>query len=81
MPFDHVPLFLEVVEHEEYVDIDAEYDASGKLIRTTPIESTRTAFVHLRAPDGTTVRAAIPSERLDDFLAMMFPDDFKPESA
>jgi hypothetical protein len=71
--YERVPLFLEVVNHEEYVKVEVE---SGEVIGTKPIEGSGTAFLHLRAPDGTVVRAEIPHERLDDFLALMFPQDF-----
>jgi len=76
MPFERRPLLLEVVNHEEYVEVEPEYGPTGEVVASTPIEGTRTAFLNLRAPDGTTVRAEIPHERLDDLLAMMFPDDF-----
>lgn len=61
------PVF-ELVRHEEYVEID---DVTRK-----PIDGTRTAFLHLKAPDGRIIRAEIPHADLDPVLAMMFPKDF-----
>lgn len=71
-------LFLEVVNHEESVEIEQIRDPSGAIVQSKPIEGTRTAFLHLRAPNGTMVRAEIPPERLDEFLALMMPEDFDP---
>lgn len=76
----HRPLFLEVVDHEEYVDLEVERDETGKIIKQTPINESRTAFVHLRVPSGKVIRAQIPHENLDEILALMGPDDFDPDS-
>lgn len=62
-------LLLEVVDHEEYVDLDDSHQ---------PVEATRTAFIHLKLPEGPTVRAQIPHENLDPLLAKMWPEDFEP---
>ena len=71
------PVFLEVVDHEEYVEVDVERDASGKVIGgEVKKEGARTAFLHLRAPDGRIVRAEIPHGDLDPILALIYPEDF-----
>jgi len=82
--FQHVPavrqVSLEVIDYEEYVEVEEERGEAGELLSTTPIEETRTAFLHLRLPNGKMVRAEIPPENLDDVLAVMFPEDFDPNS-
>ena len=67
LPKPH-PLFLEVVDHEEYVEFDEE--------SRTPIEGTRTAFLRLKDPDGRIVRAEIQHGDLDPLLALIWPEDF-----
>ncbi|AGP40765.1 hypothetical protein [Sorangium cellulosum] len=74
MSFERRPLFLEAVDHEEYVKVEPEYGPSGEVISASPIEGTRTAFLHLRRSDGVVVRAEIPYEHLDPILALMIPD-------
>ena len=64
------PVLLEFVDHEEYVEVDP------SVLGTGPIVGARTAFLHLRAPDGTLVRAQIPHEQLDGLLALTWPEDF-----
>ncbi len=76
MPFDRRPLFLEFLDHEEYVELDHQL-RPGEVTRAIPIEGSRTAFLLLRAPDGSVVRAEIPQARLDGLLALQFPEDFK----
>lgn len=66
-------LFLEVIDHEE--SVETKRDSTGK---TVPIEGSGTAFLHLRAPDGTIIRAEIPHEELDRVLWFIWPDDFDP---
>ncbi len=61
------PIFLEVVNHEEYVEVD--------VATKTPIKGTETAFLHLKAPDGSTGRAEIPHAWLGNVLALQFPHD------
>ncbi len=72
-------VFLEVINHEEYVQVEPKYGPDGKVAGGTPIEGTRTAFLHLLAPDGTVIRAEIPHGHLDRVLAMVFPDMLSPE--
>jgi hypothetical protein len=74
MNLDSRSVFLEVVDHEEYVEVEPEYGPSGEVIAATPIEGTRAAFLNLRLPDGATVRAQIPPKQLDPILALMIPD-------
>jgi len=62
------PIILEVLDHEEYVDL--ERNSAGQW---EPVAGTRTAFLNLRWPDGTRVRGQIPHDRLDDILVLMFP--------
>lgn len=74
MSFERRALFLEVVNHEEYVQVEPHYGPSGEILGATPLEETRTAFLNLQLPDGTIVRAQIPYEQLDSILALMIPD-------
>lgn len=67
-------VFLEVVDHEEYVEVEARYGPTGELVGATPLGETRTAFLHLQAPDGTRIRAEIDHGQLDAVLGMMFPE-------
>ncbi len=68
------PLFLEVLDHEEYVEVDVDRDAEGRIVNATPIEGTRTAFLHLKSPSGSVLRAEISHEHLYPLLALMIPD-------
>jgi hypothetical protein len=63
-------LFLEVVKHEEFVEFEPERDESGKLV---PKKDGRTAFLHLRAPNGTVIRVGVEPEQLNEFLGLMMP--------
>jgi hypothetical protein len=67
------PLVLEVIDHEESVNIERQAGPSGEP-EWRATEDGRTAFIHLRAPDGSTVRAEIPQDRLDHLLGFMFPE-------
>lgn len=56
-------LSLKVVDHEESVDFNE---------KTKEIdEASRTAFLHLKAPNGRIVRAEIPAADLDPLLALI----------
>jgi hypothetical protein len=58
-----------VIDHEEYYELEPLEDGKKAVI-----EGSQTAFLHLRAPDGTIVRAEIPYAHLDKLLAMIIPD-------
>ena len=66
-------LFLEVVGHEEQVEFEPESDSSGKAVLKKGAGTAGTAFLDLRAPNGTIVRVAIAPDRLDEFLGLMMP--------
>lgn len=68
-------VFLEVVDHEEYV----EFEKSGSA-PYVKIDGSETAFLNLRLPNGKMVRVEIAHGNLDDVLALMFPEDFDPDS-
>lgn len=63
-------VFLEVIHHEEFVDLDDGLN---------PIAGTRTAFLHLKTPTGTAIRVEIPHENLDPLLTLLWPEDFRRE--
>jgi hypothetical protein len=67
-------ILLEVVDHEEFVEVDERRDDSGRLIEARPKEGTRQAFLHLQGPDGMLIRAEIPAGQLDPILALLYPD-------
>ena len=81
MPPKPKPLFLEVIDYEAYVELKPKPPSSDKVVGYTKREGTEAAFLHLRAPDGTTVRAEISYERLDDIFSLMFPEDYYPSAA
>jgi hypothetical protein len=60
-----VPLFLEVVNYEESVEV-----VNGK-----PLEGSETAHLVLKTPDGSVVKAEIPHKELGPLLAKMWPED------
>ncbi len=57
-------LFLEVVGHEEFVDIQHDYDVDGTITNSYRVPGTERAFLLLKAPNGATIRAQIPYEDL-----------------
>lgn len=67
-------LSLEVVDHEEFVEIHHDRGPDGVVLNSTPIRGTESAFLLLKAPDGRVIRAQIPHTDLDPVLAMMIPD-------
>lgn len=79
--FQRRQVMLEVVKHEEYVDVEVRRGPEGEVLEATPKEGTRTAFLHLQMPGGKVIRAEIPHEDLDAVLALMWPEDFKPASS
>lgn len=60
-------IFLEVVNHEEFVEVD--------IATKTPIKGTEIAFLHLKAPDGSTAKVQIPHHWLGNILALQFPNE------
>lgn len=70
-------LFLEVVDHEEFVEVEKSVDAQGN-VQHEVVEGSRTAFLHLQVPGGTRMRVPIPYEELDPILAKMIPDFYGP---
>lgn len=69
---------LEMVDHEEYVEVEHEYGPNGEIVNSRAVEGTRTAFLRLKVPEGQIIRAQIPHEHLDPVLAMMAPDFYGP---
>jgi hypothetical protein len=76
MSHKRYPLYLEVVDHEEFADV--EQTESDGLVKVAGSEK---AFLNLKASNGLKIRAEIPHGVLNEILALMFPMDFYPEGS
>ena len=76
MDHKRYPLYLEVIEHEEYVGIDqTQSEVPAKVL------GSEKAFLHLKATNGMKLRVEVPHSTLNDILSLMFPEDFYPEGS